>query len=111
MIPNKIDWTQQFVDHWVEFDYEFACEAVKKFPRQLSVYLRYTPDESEIIYYRAENVWDDEDYFEEYARPSRPLTSDEQAYLRTTNERLAYCRPTGEVADEFLDFIAWDEIL
>lgn len=64
-----------------------------------------TPDRGEIIHYRAVNRWDENDEFEEWAKPSRPLSPEAEMIVGTTNERLRHCRPTSVVLDDFLAFL------
>lgn len=64
-----------------------------------------TPDKGEIIHFFAVNRWDEDDVFDEFAKPSRPLTADAERLLGFTNEKLAHCRSTDVVLDEFLTFL------
>lgn len=64
-----------------------------------------TPEKGEIIRYRAVNRWDEDDLFDEWARPSRPLTAEAEHVLGVTNEQLAHCRPTEVVISDFLEFL------
>ncbi len=65
-----------------------------------------TPEKGEIIRYCAVNRWDENDQFDEWAKPSRPLSAEAERILGVTNEQLAHCRSTGIVMDDFLEFIA-----
>ena len=64
-----------------------------------------TPDRGEIIRYRAVNRWDEDDFFDEWARPSIPLSPEAEMIVGTTNERLKLCRPTAVVLEDFLVFL------
>ncbi len=64
-----------------------------------------TPQKGEIIHYYAVNRMDEDDVFDEFAKPSRPLTADAERLLGFTNEMLAHCRSTDVVLDEFLTFL------
>lgn len=64
-----------------------------------------TPSKGEIIRYRAINRWDEDDVFDEWAKPSRPLSLEAERILGVTNERLTHCRPTSVVLDDFLAFL------
>lgn len=64
-----------------------------------------TPDKGEIIHYYAVNRWDDDDFFDEWAKPSIPLSPEAEMIVGTTNERLMHCRPTSVVLDDFLAFL------
>ena len=64
-----------------------------------------TPEKGEIIHFYAVNRWDEDDEFDEFAKPSRPLTAEAERVLGFTNEKLAHCRSTDVVLDEFLAFL------
>ena len=64
-----------------------------------------TPETGEIIRYRAWNRWEPDDEFDEWARPSHPLSAEAEKITGTTNERLAHCRSTAVVLEEFLAFL------
>ena len=53
-----------------------------------------TPEKGEIIHYHAANRWDEDDLFDEWAKPSVPLSAEAEQVIGVTNERLAHCRPT-----------------
>ncbi len=65
-----------------------------------------TPEKGEIIHYRAVNRWDENDQFDEWAKPSKPLSKEAESILRVTNEQLLKCRPIEVVFREFSDFIS-----
>ena len=67
-----------------------------------------TPEKGEIIHYYAVNRWDAEDEFDEWVRPSRPLTGETERILGVTNEQLAHCRPTDMVLSEFWNFLIYN---
>lgn len=64
-----------------------------------------TPEKGGIIRYRAVNRWDEDDFFDEWAKPSIPLSPETEKITGTTNERLMHCRPTMTVMDDFLSFV------
>ena len=64
-----------------------------------------TPEMGEIIHYRAVNRWDENDEFDEWAKPSQALSAEAERILGVTNEQLAHCRSTEVVGQEFLDFL------
>jgi len=64
-----------------------------------------TPEMGEIIRYRAVNRWDENDEFDEWARPSKPLSAEAERILGVTNEQLALCRPSKFVIPDFTHFI------
>ena len=65
-----------------------------------------TPEKGEIIHYYAVNRWDDEDEFEEWAKPSVALTAEAEHILGVTNSQLAHCRSGNAVLVDFLGFIS-----
>lgn len=65
-----------------------------------------TPEKGEIIHYYAVNRWDEKDEFDEWARPSKPLTAEAERVLSVTNERLTLCRTSGEVLQDFCIFLS-----
>lgn len=64
-----------------------------------------TPEKGEIIHYRAVNRWDENDEFDEWAKPSVALSAEAERILGVTNDQLAGCRLTHVIFDEFLSFI------
>lgn len=64
-----------------------------------------TPEKGEIIHFYAVNRWDEEDQFDEWAKPSKPLSPDAEQILGVTNEQLAHCRPVDIVLAEFFGFM------
>lgn len=64
-----------------------------------------TPEMGEIIRYRAVNRWDETDEFDEWAKPSRPLSAEAERILGVTNGQLAHCRSSAMVMREFVSFI------
>lgn len=63
-----------------------------------------TPEKGEIIHYYAVNRWDEEDEFDEWAKPSRPLSAEAERILGVTNAQLAHCRASATVFNDFVDF-------
>lgn len=64
-----------------------------------------TPEKGEIIRYRAVNRWAEDDEFDEWAKPSKPLSPEAERILGVTNEQIARCRSTMEVLKDFDDFL------
>ena len=63
-----------------------------------------TPEKGEIIHYYAVNRWDEEDEFEEWAKPSVALSQEAERILGVTNSQLARCRSTDAVLVDFCEF-------
>lgn len=64
-----------------------------------------TPEKGEIIHFYAVNRWDEDDVFDEYARPQHPLSKEAERILGFTNDLLADCRTTDQVLSDFLQFL------
>jgi DNA polymerase III alpha subunit (gram-positive type) len=64
-----------------------------------------TPEKGEIIHYYAVNRWDEDDQFDEWAKPSVALSAEAEAIIGVTNAQLDGCRPTDVVLDEFTLFL------
>ena len=63
-----------------------------------------TPEKGEIIHYYAVNRWDENDEFEEWAKPSVALSAEAERILGVTSEQLAHCRSTAVVMQSFAAF-------
>ncbi|WP_295443286.1 hypothetical protein [Sphingorhabdus sp. EL138] len=64
-----------------------------------------TPEKGEIIHYYAVNRWDEEDEFDEWAKPSVALSAEAESILGVTNAQLECCRPTDVVLEDFSSFL------
>ena len=64
-----------------------------------------TPEKGEIIHYYAVNRWDENDEFDEWAKPLVALSAEAEAIIGVTNAQLAYCRSTDVVGLNFISFI------
>lgn len=64
-----------------------------------------TPEKGEIIHFYAVNRWDDDDEFDEWAKPLVALTAEAERILVVTNSQLAHCRSTAVVLDDFWCFL------
>lgn len=69
------------------------------------------PEAGDIVRFRAESVSDPEDEFDEWVKPPRPLSSEAEQVIGTTNDRLAHCRPMHAALADFLDFIDGAELV
>lgn len=63
-----------------------------------------TSERGELIHYHAINRWDQDDEFDEWAKPVAALSQDAQRIVGVTNEQLAGCRPSDVVLEDFLAF-------
>ena len=64
-----------------------------------------TPEKGEIIHYYAVNRWDEDDEFDEWAKPLVALSVEAERILGVTNEQLEGCRPTDVVLKDFRSFL------
>ncbi len=63
-----------------------------------------TPEKGEIIHYYAVNRWNEEDEFDEWAKPLVALSPEAERILDVTNSQLAECRSTDKVMQSFIAF-------
>ena len=63
-----------------------------------------TPEKGEIIHFYAVNRWDEDDEFDEWAKPSVALSAEAEAIIGVTNVQLECCRPTDVVLQSFKEF-------
>ena len=63
-----------------------------------------TPEKGEIIHYYAVNRWNEDDEFDEWAKPSVALSAEAERILEVTNSHLECCRSTEAVLEDFLSF-------
>jgi DNA polymerase III alpha subunit (gram-positive type) len=63
-----------------------------------------TPEKGEIIHFYAVNRWDENDEFDEWAKPSVALSQEAERILGVTNSQLAECRSTDKVMQSFKEF-------
>ena len=64
-----------------------------------------TPEKGEIIHFYAVNRWDEDDEFDEWAKPSVALSEEAERILGVTNSQLAQCRSTDVVLEDFSSFL------
>ena len=64
-----------------------------------------TPEKGEIIHYHAINRWDENDEFDEWAKPLVALTAEAERILDVTNAQLSLCRSSDIVMGDFYSFI------
>ena len=64
-----------------------------------------TPEMGEIIHYCAVNRWDDEDTFDEWAKPSVAFSPEAERILGVTNAQLECCRSTDVILEQFIAFL------
>lgn len=64
-----------------------------------------TPEKGEIIHFYACDPFKASVEFDEWARPSKPLSPEAEQILGITNAELAPCRATASVLEAFMCFI------
>ena len=64
-----------------------------------------TPEKGEIIHFYAVNRWDEDDQFDEWAKPSVDLSAEAERILGVTNSQLAECRSTDVALEDFRSFL------
>ena len=87
---------------------ELASQGVRGLNRELIIQLEtsaLTPEKGEIIHFYAVNRWDEDDEFDEWAKPSVPLSPEAERILGVTNAQLDRCRPVLTVFAEFDEYL------
>jgi DNA polymerase III alpha subunit (gram-positive type) len=86
---------------------ELAVQGTYGLNRDLIIRLEtsaLTPEKGEIIHYYAVNRWDEEDEFDEFAKPSVALSAEAEAIICVTNAQLVHCRASAMVMGDFVNF-------
>ena len=94
---------------YIDGGFELMTLGTRGLKRELIIDLEtsaLTPERGEIIRYRAVNRWDEDDFFDEWAKPTRPLSAEAERILGITNEQLVQCQPSEVVHQMFQDFVA-----
>ena len=92
---------------YIDGGLELYLAGTRRLKRDLIIRLEtsaLTPERGEIIHYYAVNRWDDEDEFDEWAKPSVDLSAEAERILGVTNAQLECCRPTDVVMQSFAAF-------
>ena len=64
-----------------------------------------TPDKGEIIHFYAVNRWDEDDEFDEWAKPLVALSAEAEAIVGVKNDQLEFCRSTDVALEDFREFL------
>ena len=94
---------------YVQGGLELYLAGTRGLKRELIIRLEtssLTPEKGEIIHYYAINRWDEEDQFDEWAKPLVALSAEAERILGVTNSQLECCRSTNVVLDDFASFIS-----
>ncbi len=91
---------------------ELAMQGAHGIERDLIIEIEtsaLTPEKGDIIHFYAVNRWDENDVFDEWAKPSRPLTPHAEQIVGRSNGQLAQCRPTESVLNDLFLFLDEDK--
>ena len=69
------------------------------------------PELSGIVRFRIVNRWDEDDEYDEWAKPSKPLSPGAEKVLGIASDRLDLSRPMQDALTDFLDFIDGAELV
>ena len=112
MLPRLIQSQKQLLDSLFELYMQGGLElylaGTRGLKREPIIQLEtsaLTPEKGEIIHYYAVNRWDEEDEFDEWAKPSVALTAEAERILGVTNAQLTNCRSSAAVLNEFWEFL------
>jgi hypothetical protein len=108
LIQSQLRLRDSFYDLYEKGGLDLMMQAAKSMKRDLIIKLKTTgptQGEGEVLHFYAVNRWDADDEFDEWARPSAPLSQEAEKIVGTTNGRLALCRPTDMVMEDFLTFL------
>ena len=92
---------------YIDGGLELYLAGTRRLKRDLIIRLEtsaLTPEKGEIIHFYAVNRWDDEDEFDEWAKPLVALSAEAERILGVTNSQLECCRPTDVVMQSFAAF-------
>lgn len=95
-------------DLYEECGLDLMTQAARGMKRDLIIRLKASnphSDEGEIIHFYAVNRWDADDFFDEWAKPSIPMSPEAERIIGTTTAKLARCRPATAVMNDFFEFI------
>jgi len=93
---------------YIDSGLELYLAGTRGLKRELIIRLEtsaLTPEIGEIIHYYAVNRWDEDDEFDEWAKPSVALSSEAERILGVTNAQLDCCRSTEAVLKDFCAFL------
>jgi DNA polymerase III alpha subunit (gram-positive type) len=87
---------------------ELFQAAIRDLKRELIIQLEanvLTSKKGERIQYYAVNRWDENDEFDEWAKPLEALSSEAERILGVTNAQLECCRSTDAALEDFRSFL------
>jgi hypothetical protein len=93
---------------YIDGGLELYLAGTRGLKRELIIQLEtsaLTPEKGEIIHFYAVNRWDEEDAFDEWAKPSVASSVEAERILGVTNSQLECCRSTEVVQDDFALFL------
>ena len=98
---------------YVQGGLELYLAGTRGLKRELIIQLEtsaLTPERGEIIHYYAVNRWDENDEFDEWAKPLVALTAEAERILGVTNSQLDKCHPADIVIRDFFAFINGSQV-
>ena len=107
LIPSQKRLHDSLFELYIDGGLELYLAGTRGLKRDLIIQLEtsaVTPEKGEIIHYYAVNRWDEDDEFEEWAKPSVALSSEAERILSVSNAQLECCRYSSEVIGDFLSF-------
>ncbi len=108
LIPSQKRLHDSLFELYMQGGLELYLAGTRGLKRELIIELEtsaLTPEKGDIIHYYAVNRRDDEDEFDEWAKPSSPLSVEAERILGVTNSQLECCRSTAVVLEEFRAFL------
>ena len=108
LIPSQKRLHDSLFELYMQDGLELYLAGTRGLKRELIIQLEtsaLTPEKGEIIHYYAVNRWDEDDEFDEWAKPLVALSPEAERVLGVTNAQLEFCRSAGVVMGDFQDFV------
>ena len=108
LIPSQKRLHDSLFELYMQDGLELFQAGTRGLKRELIIQLEtsaLTPEKGEIIHYYAVNRWDEDDEFDEWAKPLVALSPEAERVLGVTNAQLEFCRSAGVVMGDFQDFV------
>ena len=106
---------ESLYDLYTDHDVHALVMGTRGVARQCIVTLTLThPDvaQAHVIRFQAHSQWGDEDdWFDEWSKPSPPMPPESEIWTGITNGQLEHCCASDVVLEQFLDFIGTAEVL
>jgi hypothetical protein len=108
LIQSRKQLHDSLFELYMQGGLELYLAGTRGLERELTIKLEtsaLTSEKGEIIHYYAVNRWDEDDQFDEWAKPLVALSLEAERILGVTNAQLDMCRSTDVVMNDFLSFI------